>query len=152
MDRRKKTLTILIALMLAAVVGLCACMTQGITNEIEPLQTTSDKGYGIDDWNDSEQTNETNFGDVPAQTEQAGEESAEATSSATTPAPGSLNYQDYMNLSTSEQEAYAESFSSIGDYVMWFNTEKEKYDNENGNKDVIEVTGPIDLGELNKNK
>ena len=47
-------------------------------------------------------------------------------------------------LSSDEQQAYADSFSTISDYITWFNSEKAKYDNSQ----AIEITGPIDLGDL----
>jgi hypothetical protein len=58
--------------------------------------------------------------------------------------PGSLTFEEYLKLSGSEQQAYALTFPSIGEYITWYNTEKEKHLNDSS----IEITGPIDLSEI----
>ena len=139
MNKRTRDLVVLIMLMSISIVGLCACMTDRIV-EGDPSATTMDPGYGvatsfptIDTIDESTESIHTTTATTPTTGQQT-----------TSPAPGSLSYEEYLKLSTDEQRAYALTFSSVNDYTAWFNAEKEKYENDQ----VIEITGPVDLGEI----
>lgn len=60
--------------------------------------------------------------------------------------PPAMTLEAYEALSAEEQEAYADSFTSKKAFNKWYLQALRDY--EEG--DVIEVTGPIDLGELGK--
>ena len=155
MHKRDRNLIILIALMMIPVICLCACMTQDKPEETENVTpSTTDSGYGIVDFEENTAPQDDEI--TVTQPEDDGE-ATEATT-ATKPAqsagaeqkpsagykPGSVSYEDFLKLSSDEQQAYADSFSTISDYITWFNSEKAKYDNSQ----AIEITGPIDLGDL----
>lgn len=165
MNKRVRNLVIMIAMMLLAVVVLCACIAEQ-SPATEDIVATTSPGYGVDTWDDTEATVENDSSETVETSGQESEDTSEtsnptteptsaiattptAGSSTTVPEPGSLSYEQFMNMSASDQQAYALAFPSVGDYVTWFNAEKEKYESENENKNVIEITGPIDLGELN---
>lgn len=170
MNKRVRNLIILITIMLLAVVALCACIAEQQPATEGVGTTTTSPGYGVAGWDDTEETAENDSDITSVPTEQGSEAATEASVSTvdttpgtnattpatgddtTTPAAGSLDYEQFMNLSASAQQAYALAFPSVEEYIIWFNAEKAKYNDENGNNDVIEVTGPIDLGELNENK
>jgi hypothetical protein len=37
-------------------------------------------------------------------------------------------YERYLEMSASEQEAFIKSFDSVVDFVMWYNRAKDEYD------------------------
>ena len=80
--------------------------------------------------------------DVPTQSETTvpTEGTAEPTD------PPAMTLEAYEALSAEEQEAYADSFTSKKAFIKWYNQAVKDY--EEG--DVIEVTGPVDLGGLKK--
>lgn len=57
------------------------------------------------------------------------EEDKDATDSWDEPDP--MEYDAYLNMSASEQEAYFLSFSSIEAFFEWYNAAKQKYQEEN---------------------
>lgn len=154
MNKRTRDLVVLIMLMSISIVVLCACMTDRIV-EGDPSATTMDPGYGVATSFPTIDTIDESTEDKVFPTEQENSNTTESihTTTATTPttgqqttspAPGSLSYEEFLKLSTDEQRAYALTFSSVNDYTAWFNAEKEKYENDQ----VIEITGPVDLGEI----
>lgn len=63
--------------------------------------------------------------------------------------PNSTAYEQYNNMSGSEQLAFIESFESVEAFVNWYNAAEADY---NAQMDPIEITGGvIDLGELADN-
>ena len=180
MNKRNRNLIALLTVMLLLVIGLCACMTGGSSGETNaPTPSTTQPAYGVDEWEDADETEETGSSEPASQTQGTEEpsqttqpaqsETTEATAATTptetTPAsaptegttqpttsqstytPGSLSYSEYMELTAEQQQQYALSFSSVTDYINWFNAEKEKFENDQ----VIEITGPVDLGGLSGN-
>lgn len=155
MNNRYRNLTILIALMMIPVICLCACMAQDKPEETESIiPPTTNPGYGIADVEDDTEP----WAETPVTTQPQDSEETTLPTTATNPTqsvadeekptvdykPGSVGYEEFLKLSHDEQQAYASSFPSISDYIAWFNAEKAKHDNS----EVIEITGPIDLGEL----
>lgn len=60
--------------------------------------------------------------------------------------PNSTAYEQYNNMSGSDQLAFIESFDSTEAFVAWYNAAKAEY---NASNPPIEITGDvIDLGEL----
>lgn len=160
MNKRIRQLCFIITIMLTAIILLCACMGKDHAPPSEETITiTEDMGYGVVDLEDEttqpvtdeKNATEEDSKDSAGSLLPPGTEATEATTTATEPTvsykPGSLTFDEYLKLSGSEQQAYALSFSTIGDYITWFNTEKEKYENNQ----AIEITGPVDLNDLTKN-
>ena len=54
-----------------------------------------------------------------------------------------MTFEAYLAMSGDEQRAFAKSFSSMDAFFLWYDQKAE----EAGQKDVIEVTGPVDLGQ-----
>ena len=136
MNKRTRNLTALVALMVLAAIGLCACMIREQSqSSSDPSQMTTEFGYGVVDIEDET-------------TDSTVETTVAPTVNTTVPTvnyqPGSLTFEEYLKLSGSEQQAYALTFPSIGEYITWYNTEKEKHLNDSS----IEITGPIDLSEI----
>lgn len=136
MNKRIRSLTALVALMVLAAIGLCACMIREQSqSSSDPSQMTTEFGYGVVDIEDET-------------TDSTVETTVAPTVNTTVPTvnyqPGSLTFEEYLKLSGSEQQAYALTFPSIGEYITWYNTEKEKHLNDSS----IEITGPIDLSEI----
>lgn len=136
MNKRIRNLTALVALMVLAAIGLCACMIREQSqSSSDPSQMTTEFGYGVVDIEDET-------------TDSTVETTVAPTVNTTVPTvnyqPGSLTFEEYLKLSGSEQQAYALTFPSIGEYITWYNTEKEKHLNDSS----IEITGPIDLSEI----
>ena len=122
--------------MVLAAIGLCACMIREQSqSSSDPSQMTTEFGYGVVDIEDET-------------TDSTVETTVAPTVNTTVPTvnyqPGSLTFEEYLKLSGSEQQAYALTFPSIGEYITWYNTEKEKHLNDSS----IEITGPIDLSEI----
>lgn len=136
MNKRIRDLTALVALMVLAAIGLCACMIREQSqSSSDSAQMTTEFGYGVVDIEDET-------------TDSTVETTVAPTVNTTVPTvnyqPGSLTFEEYLKLSGSEQQAYALTFPSIGEYITWYNTEKEKHLNDSS----IEITGPIDLSEI----
>ena len=136
MNKRIRSLTALVALMVLAAIGLCACtIREQSQSSSDPSQMTTEFGYGVVDIEDET-------------TDSTVETTVAPTVNTTVPTvnyqPGSLTFEEYLKLSGSEQQAYALTFPSIGEYITWYNTEKEKHLNDSS----IEITGPIDLSEI----
>ena len=136
MNKRIRSLTALVALMVLAAIGLCACMIREQSqSSSDPSQMTTEFGYGVVDIEDET-------------TDSTVETTVAPKVNTTVPTvnyqPGSLTFEEYLKLSGSEQQAYALTFPSIGEYITWYNTEKEKHLNDSS----IEITGPIDLSEI----
>ena len=159
MNNRMRSLVILILLMSIMIVGLCACMVNKRI-ESDSSTTTMDSGYGVEDTFPMQDAVVENTEETVLPTEQKNNDENDpvhtttattpsAGESPSTPAVGSLTYEEYIKLPADKQQAYALTFPSVNDYIVWFNSEKEKYENDQ----VIEITGPIDLGEIaGKNK
>ena len=136
MNKRIRSLTALVVLVVLAAIGLCACMIREQSqSSSDPSQMTTEFGYGVVDIEDET-------------TDSTVETTVAPTVNTTVPTvnyqPGSLTFEEYLKLSGSEQQAYALTFPSIGEYITWYNTEKEKHLNDSS----IEITGPIDLSEI----
>ena len=136
MNKRIRSLTALVALMVLAAIGLCACMIREQSqSSSDPSQMTTEFGYGVVDIEDET-------------TDSTVETTVAPTVNTTVPTvnyqPGSLTFEEYLKLSGSEQQACALTFPSIGEYITWYNTEKEKHLNDSS----IEITGPVDLSEI----
>ena len=159
MNKRIRNLTALVALMVLAAIGLCACMIREQSqSSSDPSQMTTEFGYGVVDIED-ETTESNDAGDSIGNESVSNDENAEIpdstvettvapTVNTTVPTvnyqPGSLTFEEYLKLSGSEQQACALTFPSIGEYITWYNTEKEKHLNDSS----VEITGPIDLSEI----
>lgn len=64
--------------------------------------------------------------------------------SATTPAPGSLTYAEYLALSKEERIAYYQAFDDPEAFTLWFNAAQKEY-----NDGAIEIgNGSIDFGDI----
>ena len=136
MNKRIRNLTALVALMVLAAIGLCACMIREQSqSSSDSAQMTTEFGYGVVDIEDET-------------TDSTVETTVAPTVNTTVPTvnyqPGSLTFEEYLKLSGSEQQACALTFPSIGEYITWYNTEKEKHLNDSS----VEITGPIDLSEI----
>ena len=75
---------------------------------------------------------------------------SETTPAETQPSGGNATassaYDDYMNMSAAEQEAFIESFESLDAFMAWFNQAKAEH---NANDNSIEVgSGTIDLEQI----
>ena len=55
-----------------------------------------------------------------------------------------IAFETYLAMSGDEQRAFAKTFPSMDDFFLWYDKMAAQYDQ----KDVIEVTGPVDLGEF----
>ena len=146
MNKRTRNLTALVALMVLAVIGLCACMIREQSqSSSDSAQMTTEFGYGVVDIEDETTESNDENAEIPDSTV---ETTVAPTVNTTVPTvnyqPGSLTFEEYLKLSGSEQQAYALTFPSIGEYITWYNTEKEKHLNDSS----IEITGPIDLSEI----
>ena len=169
MNKRNRNLIALLSVMLLMVSCLCACMVKEKPKETENAVPSTTTGFGVDEW-ENDPTTATDEGsgiqqptqesviDDPTQTTET--EITSETTAATTPtdgsqptestqnttpqspyAPGSLSYEEYMALSAEDQSLYALAFSSVEEYIKWFNTVKA----ESNSDDVIEITGPVNL-------
>ena len=56
-----------------------------------------------------------------------------------------LTYEEYINMTADEQEAFIYSFEDMADFFLWHTEAKAKYDEEHK---VPEIDGDIDLGDL----
>ena len=56
-----------------------------------------------------------------------------------------LTYEEYINMTADEQEAFIYSFEDMADFFLWHTAAKAKYDEEHK---VPEIDGDIDLGDL----
>lgn len=63
----------------------------------------------------------------------------------TPPEEDTLTYEEYINMTADEQEAFIYSFEDISDFFLWHTEAKAKYDEEHK---VPEIDGDIDLGDL----
>lgn len=50
--------------------------------------------------------------------------------------PDDVDYETFMAMSPSEQQAFMESFDSIEDFFVWFQEAKQKYEDEHPSVDV----------------
>lgn len=57
----------------------------------------------------------------------------------------SMTYEEYLSLSSAEQQAHYESFASVEDFFAWYNNAKSLYDEENK---PIEISGTIDFSDI----
>ena len=157
MNKRNRNLIAMLCVMLLLVIALCACMTKDKQKD-EPTAVpsttpaTTDPGYGVDNWEDisgteggsgNQQPTQNETIEEPSQSTQPAEtDSTQATTAPNPYTPGSLSYEEYLALDGEQQQLYALSFDSVEAYVNWYNSALEEY--ENG--EVIEITGPVDLG------
>lgn len=172
MNKRNRNLIVLLSVMLLLVIGLCACMTKEKPTETDAIiPSTTAAAFEVDEWEDDPTTAGTTEGSGSLQPTQNQEDPSPTTldtepedttetttptqdaqptegTQATTPqspyAPGTLSYDEYMALGAEEQQLYALAFSSVEEYIKWFNAVKA----ESNNDEVIEITGPVDLGDL----
>lgn len=77
---------------------------------------------------------------VPAQS------AATAPSATKSQVPG-MNYEEYMELTPGEQQAYFLSFPSYVEFMQWFNAAKKAY-KDSQNLIEIEGDGEIDIGDI----
>ena len=84
---------------------------------------------------------------TPAGGEESGGETPEGQPETpeTPPAEDALTYEEYINMTADEQEAFIYSFEDISDFFLWHTEAKAKYDEEHK---VPEIDGDIDLGDL----
>ena len=161
MHKRNRNLIAMLSVMLLLVVALCACMAQEELKETETaMPSTTNAGFGVDEWENAVDGETENVElSQPTQPESAEDpsQSTQETTTATNPtegeqttsptmpySPGSLSYEEYMALDAQQQQLYALSFASVEDYIQWFNAAKAEY----GNDEVVEITGPVDLGQI----
>ena len=111
--------------------------TQAAT-ETQTVPTTEDPGYGVDTWPADVEDPSLAESTRPVATEPAetGNTNTELNQG------GEMTFEQYLCLSAEEQLAYFYTFPSHEAYINWYNAAKAEYDN----KEVIEVTGPVDLG------
>lgn len=55
-------------------------------------------------------------------------------------------YDDYTSLTADEQMAFIQSFGDMEDFLLWYDNEKTKFDEENKGTD-IGGDGDIDIGD-----
>lgn len=58
-----------------------------------------------------------------------------------------MTYEEFMDLTAEEQQAYFETFVSIEDYFAWYNAAKQEYEE---NKDKVDIGGDgnVDIGDI----
>lgn len=174
----KKIMTVLVLVSALIVLSLSMVMITGCSSK-EPVapgtsaDTTSDPGFGVetdtlgedaftDDTGESSQTTgsatdlpgttgpaeTTAPGTVPGETTAATTpETTTGTTPETTTAPTTptMTFEQYWAMSGEQQMEFANSFPSYDAYLAWYRQAEQEYNN----KDVVEITGPIDLGDLN---
>ena len=59
--------------------------------------------------------------------------------------PADLTYEEYLAMSSSEQQAHYEQFPNLDAYIAWHNAALAEYEE---NQSSIEVTGGIDIGDF----
>lgn len=81
--------------------------------------------------------------DLPTATEGENHDNPESPTEAT---GVTTSYQEYMNMSADQQEAFISSFESMDAFMVWFNNAKAEYDSTDGAIDV--GSGSVDLGDI----
>lgn len=101
----------------------------------------------------TELTPETTSPDKEDSAKKPQNKSVPATSKPTTSKPAvskPTGYEDFMNMSSEQQQNFVDSFSSMDDFFAWYNSAKAVYEQENP---PIEVgDGVININEIIKNK
>ena len=133
----------------------------------QPTETVGETTSGNGDifiWDEITEESESTTQDtepqvtVPATTDDGGEKETvgqETTPAATNPTQeetddtkpaqdaNTMTFEQYVALSAAEQKAFAKTFPTTEDFILWYNNAREAA----GQGDVIEVTGPVDLGQ-----
>ena len=81
--------------------------------------------------------------DLPQATEGENQDAPESPTEAT---GVTTSYQEYMNMSADQQEAFISTFESMDAFMVWFNNAKAEYDSTDGAIDV--GSGSVDLGTI----
>ena len=76
-----------------------------------------------------------------------GSSSGGSSSGGSTAEPDGITYEDYMEMTAAEQQAYYESFDDPMEFFAWLNAAKAEYE---ANKNDIEIGsgGSVDLGDI----
>lgn len=128
MNIKKLLLTLLLMLLLS--VTLASCDFSGINSN------TPGGGEG------GTETPETP--EAPENPEQP--ENPEAPEQSETPSEEkTLAYEEYLDMTAEEQEAFIYSFEDIRDFFLWHTEAKAKYDEEHK---VPEIGGDVNIGDL----
>lgn len=172
---RKKTLWIA-AIAVCLAMALCGCFAEkqvepSVSSRSETAQPAGTDGGDalVEDWGDDpqDQTDAAPMETEPtvAQVETAPSSGAETVPSgenaATQPTVGTeeteppdateasteeLSYEAYLALSAAERQAYVESFPSMEEAMLWYESAKKAYEESQEN---IEITGGnVDLGDI----
>lgn len=56
-----------------------------------------------------------------------------------------LTFEEYLALSSAEQQAYFESFPSIQEYIAWYNAAQKEYEDS---QNKVEVSGDVNIGDF----
>ena len=124
----KKIVTIIV-LVLALSMTLASCNFSGI----EPNPPASDEGNGGEQPGNPDQPATPSNPENPEDgTEEPEEQKV-------------LTYEEYINMTADEQEAFVYSFSDIHDFFLWHTEAKAKYDEEH--KPPV-IDGDVDIGDL----
>ncbi len=106
------------------------------TESTEPIETTEPSQETAPDDTDNEETK-------PVETKPDETQSEETEPQETEPeeqgkSPWDVTYEEYQNMSATEQRAHMEAFNSIDEFFTWHDTAKKKHEAENPD---IEVGG-----------
>ncbi len=121
----KRVLSIIL-LLLALSLALASCNFSGI--EPNPPAPGGENG--------GEQPENPDSPEKPSNPEDGAEEPEEQKT---------LTYEEYIQMTADEQEAFVYSFSDIHDFFLWHTEAKAKYDEEH--KSPV-IGGDVDIGDL----
>lgn len=155
----KKLCAMLLALVFAAVC-LVACKEE----QQQPTETLMDGQFFWDELPSTDPQPESQPEDQVPATEPTQGETEGATEAPTvsgettaptqgesstqpTQGPEELTFEEYLKMSADEQRAFSKTFPSREAFDLWYDQALAESDRNN----VIEVTGPIDLGQLGGN-
>ncbi len=89
----------------------------------------------------SEQTDATREEETQTQSK----DETTGTTEVTAPQSDTLTFEEYLQMSSKEQRAYFDSYEDPMQFLAWFDAAQADYIRDNP---AIEVTGPIDFGDL----
>ena len=154
MNKRAKKYVVLV-LTIALLMTMVACRKKEVDQEpvntetivntemnteatISPeLQQALEEGWIEEDW--PEETE-------PKETEPKETEPEETKPEETTPPATTLGYEQYMNMSAAEQQAFFQTFDSVDAYFAWLNSAKADYEEKQNATDL--ENGAVDIEDL----
>ena len=146
-----KSIKLCLLLLLVMLLWGCSAQKQDGTTAPEPSKDPTIVA-GDEDWGE-ETILPTDDQQTVTQPTQGGEEEPQPTEGVvvtqpTEPAQGDslMSFADYLALTPEQRQAYVQSFPSMEEAMLWYESAKKAYEDS---KDTIDITGGnIDLGDI----